>query len=208
MVFRKLRGIFQNNKYLSRLLTKDKLSAYLRSVEGQISVDEQYLLYEYAKKVNEDDCIVEIGSYRGKSSLCLGLGSLHGKKPKVYTIDPHATFVGINGGVFGSKDMKEFYKNVINYHLGETIYQISLPSFDVGKTWRQRIGLLWIDGDHSYEGVKQDFVSFSEHVVGGGYILFHDAYMKSVQRLINEVKENKIFTHVGTQDSISIFMKK
>lgn len=37
-----------------------------------------------------------------------------------------------------------------------------------------RLGLLFIDGDHTYEGVKQDFEMYKEFVSPGGYIAFHD----------------------------------
>jgi cephalosporin hydroxylase len=36
------------------------------------------------------------------------------------------------------------------------------------------IDALFIDGDHRYEGVKQDFLSYSPFVKEGGLILFHD----------------------------------
>jgi predicted O-methyltransferase YrrM len=36
------------------------------------------------------------------------------------------------------------------------------------------LDLLFIDGDHSYEGVKQDFLSYSPLVRKGGWIAFHD----------------------------------
>jgi len=36
------------------------------------------------------------------------------------------------------------------------------------------VDMLFIDGDHSYEGVKADFENFSSLVKLGGYIVFHD----------------------------------
>ncbi len=36
------------------------------------------------------------------------------------------------------------------------------------------VDFLFIDGDHSYEGVKQDFEMYSEFVTAGGLIAFHD----------------------------------
>jgi predicted O-methyltransferase YrrM len=47
-------------------------------------------------------------------------------------------------------------------------------------TWLRRvldirpIDLLFIDGDHSYAGVKQDFETYSPLVTSGGLIAFHD----------------------------------
>lgn len=36
------------------------------------------------------------------------------------------------------------------------------------------LDVLFIDGDHSYEGVKRDFLSYREFVRNGGLIAFHD----------------------------------
>lgn len=38
----------------------------------------------------------------------------------------------------------------------------------------RQIDFLFIDGDHTYEGVKQDFITYSRLVRSGGIIAFHD----------------------------------
>ena len=38
----------------------------------------------------------------------------------------------------------------------------------------EKADLLWIDGDHSYKGVKQDYEMYKEFVNDGGIIAFHD----------------------------------
>jgi predicted O-methyltransferase YrrM len=53
---------------------------------------------------------------------------------------------------------------------------------------------LFIDGDHSYEGVKKDFEMYSPLVAEGGLIAFHDIAVHTkftgceVDRLWNEIK--------------------
>ena len=58
------------------------------------------------------------------------------------------------------------------------------------------IDLLFIDGDHSYEGVKGDFERYAPMVSPGGAVLFHDiqpqtsrdpAYVIEVPTFWNEV---------------------
>jgi cephalosporin hydroxylase len=45
----------------------------------------------------------------------------------------------------------------------------------VGSALQDRsVDLLFIDGDHSYDGVKEDFLTYSKYVRSGGCILFHD----------------------------------
>jgi hypothetical protein len=48
----------------------------------------------------------------------------------------------------------------------------------VGKVGRilagRQLDVLFIDGDHRYEGVKSDLLRYRQFVREGGYILFHD----------------------------------
>lgn len=53
-----------------------------------------------------------------------------------------------------------------------------------------KIDLLFIDGDHSYEGVKDDFNRYNRYMNQGGKILFHDIYQsEGVNQLWQEIKE-------------------
>ena len=55
-----------------------------------------------------------------------------------------------------------------------------------------KLDLLFIDGDHSYEGVKNDFELYSSLVKENGLICFHDIIPSSwgfgVPRFWNEIK--------------------
>ena len=48
-------------------------------------------------------------------------------------------------------------------------------SRDVAKTWNRPIRLLWIDGDHTYKGCKEDFDLFSPFLSQGAVVAFHDS---------------------------------
>jgi len=57
---------------------------------------------------------------------------------------------------------------------------------------------LYLDGDHSYKGVKFDFKTFWPKLKKGGYCVFHDSNMKEegtdvygVWKLIAEIKDRK-----------------
>jgi len=60
-----------------------------------------------------------------------------------------------------------------------------------------KIDFLFIDGDHTYDGVKADFNNYSPLVRAGGLIAFHDilhnpwAPLCQVPRFWREVKENR-----------------
>ena len=47
-------------------------------------------------------------------------------------------------------------------------------SYDAYEDCLQKISALFIEGDHSYEGVKHDITHYEPRVVFGGIIAFHD----------------------------------
>ena len=63
-------------EFLSAAKWKILKSCFDRT-EGMVSFDEAVLLYYLAREVRSG-CIVEVGSYRGRSSVFLGRGSLDG----------------------------------------------------------------------------------------------------------------------------------
>ena len=60
----------------------------------------------------------------------------------------------------------------------------------------KKIDFLFIDGDHTYEGVKRDFEVYSSHVKKGNIIGFHDIvdgpekHVGGVPKFWKEIKEN------------------
>lgn len=43
----------------------------------------------------------------------------------------------------------------------------------------REVDVLFIDGDHSYEGCMNDLVNWYDNLVAGGHLLLHDAYLGS-----------------------------
>lgn len=74
----------------------------------------------------------------------------------------------------------------------------SVVSF-IDSTENKNIDFLFIDGDHSYEGVKADFENYKGMVRSGGLIAFHDIYdgagvakfWKELQGDKSEIRGNK-----------------
>src|SRR5437868_8006845 len=66
-----------------------------------ISAEELLFLEGLAREVQPPECIVEVGSYRGRSTAALAAGSRAGGGAAVYAIEPHEQFTGVLGGQFG-----------------------------------------------------------------------------------------------------------
>jgi len=53
--------------------------------------------------------------------------------------------------------------------------------------------IIFIDGDHSYEGVKLDFEIYRKYLNYSGFIILHDVYFcEGVRRFANELKEETL----------------
>jgi len=147
---------------------------FLARTEGFTSFEEVMLLYDLAREVRSG-CIVEVGAYRGRSTVALGRGSLDGHRAPVFSIEPHQAFTGVLGGRFGPADAGAFHRAMLETGCYHVVRLVSLSSEQVTPGWHQQVALLWIDGDHRYEGVRRDFDSWRPYLIPGATIVFDDA---------------------------------
>ncbi len=204
--------IFKKTLYRIKLSLKlpsneiEKKLDIIMSVEGQISCSEANQLINLAQNIAKDAVIVEIGTYRGRSTVALAFGSISGNRNRVYAIDPHTEFRGAFGGEFGPQDQAELYQNLVKARVGDMVAVVSLPSVDAAKSWSLRnVGLLWIDGDHSYEAVQADYEAWCNFLVKDGIIAFHDNYAPGVKQLTYKLMEEGKIVPVGQVESLSWF---
>lgn len=178
------------------------------AVEGQISDKECLLLYTLAKRAT-DGVIVEVGSYRGRSTVALALGSRVGAKLPVYAVDPHATFTGVLGGKFGPQDRACMFRNLLDAGVAEEVAVVGLPSRIAAQGWEAPIGLLWIDGDHTLAGTETDFRSWGGHLRTGGLVAFHDATDPQLgpYHVIRGLLSTDVYRRVGQVDHTVVLQK-
>ena len=139
--------------------------------------------------------VLEIGTARGGTFFLLTKFS----SPKAHLIS-----LDLPGGQFGggySRWVGYFFKSFAldtqkisiiraDSHIDSTLNKIK-------KILKSKlIDLLFIDGDHSYEGVKKDFEMYSPLVKKGGIIAFHDIVVHppetncDVNKFWNEIKHH------------------
>jgi hypothetical protein len=155
-------------------------------LEGMLSNEETLALYTLAQAVRRPDCIVEVGSYRGRSTAALAAGA----RPSgvaVYAIEPHEPFTGILGGQFGPEDRKQFFRNMLRSRSTDEVRLVNLSSEIVAQGWQKPVGLLWLDGDHSYAGVRRDFEAWEPHLSDAVTVALHDSNQPSIQRFLGEL---------------------
>jgi MMP 1-O-methyltransferase len=161
---------------------KARMRALLPSIhnyermEGFLSPLEASHLCYFASLLPTAAVVVEIGSWKGKSTYCLAQGL---KSGVINAVDPFdATGSGEDSITYeqrrGQEPLVEQFKRNLGQHIqsGQVVPCVG-PSRDfVGKF--PKIDLLFIDGDHSVEGCRFDFQNFTPQLAVGGYLLFHD----------------------------------
>jgi hypothetical protein len=145
-----------------------------RFVEGALKDGEDDLLTSLACQVHTG-CIVEVGSWRGRSTVALAYGSKLGARAPVYAVDPHETFTGVLNDKYVPADRETFMRNILAAGFGDIVRLINLSSETVAVGWHKPIGLLWIDGDHSLEGTRRDFACWESFLLPGSMVAFHDS---------------------------------
>ena len=171
-----------------RSLSIQEIQKITDRVDGWLGKWEGPYLYSLAKIGSTKGAIIEIGSWKGKSTIWLAKGSKAVNGEKVYAIDPHIG--GPDYEKLGYKDIHtegEFKENIRIAGVESIVILLVETSMEVVRRWDLPIGFLWIDGDHGYKSVRDDFFSWEPYVVEGGVIALHDTYsQEGVRRVVDE----------------------
>jgi len=140
-----------------------RVKPLIADVPGWLTDEEGEALYELARSCSGDGVIVEIGSWKGKSTVCLGLGSQAGAGLPIYAIDPHTDHR------FG-----DFKTNIERAGIADLVRPIASLSQPAAEEFDEPIELLFVDGSHEYDLVLEDFEKWVPKVVDRGWVAFHD----------------------------------
>jgi methyltransferase family protein len=148
-------------------LLRHSLFAWLgmRPVSGQHTVREHETLKKWATGKSS---LVEIGVAEGASAVALREAMSTGGT--LWLIDPfHLSRMRyINAMKLAA------HRAVESCRKGQVVW-IEKFSSAAANDWNGQIDFLFIDGDHSDAGVRQDWDDWHRHVVPGGIVAFHDA---------------------------------
>jgi predicted O-methyltransferase YrrM len=177
--------LWMNLGKLSATITPDELVDFSLKCPAIAPMQMRSEFVEYARIVAEQrpSAALEIGSYRGGTLFVLS--RLADPDATVITIDLPKTLFGKIGRWAQTPLFHRFTQK------GQTIHLVRADSHRQETLSRvskllngRKLDLLFIDGDHTYAGVRADFEMYSPLVRPGGIVAFHDI---AAQPLPNEV---------------------
>ena len=183
-----------------------------RPVDGWLSRNEESALFRFAGAVPGDQCIVELCSWFGRSAILLGGGSTKGRGAAVFAVDLFCAagcaknLLEERAGDAANDFLRKFLDNMHAAGLEQNVTAIRSATAELGAKWAgPPVGLLFIDADHSYEGVRADWENWKDRLAPSGKVGFHDfenpAY-EGVTRFVNELLAGGVLGSVERHDSI------
>lgn len=167
---------------LSGIIDSDFNSAWPRIsvVQGWLTKKEAYLLFQVARICTPGSSIVEIGSYKGRSTTALASGVQEGVT--IFAIDPHTgDKTEVEDGQL-INTFPEFLNNVREYESVVPIRKLSVNAVKEVRNRTQSIELLFIDGWHSEEAVNEDINSWVPLCSPQFTVIFDDWHQPEVRR--------------------------
>ncbi|MCB1615347.1 MAG: class I SAM-dependent methyltransferase [Pseudomonadales bacterium] len=159
----------------------------INTVKGFLAEDEGEALFQHCLATAALGPCLEVGSYCGKSTIYLGAAAKT-RNNIVYAVDHHRGSeehqLGeayhdpdlYDSGVKLMDSFREFRINMRKADLEQTVVPIVSPSAVASRHWATPLGMVFIDGGHSWEAALTDYRSWVTHIVTGGILAIHDIF--------------------------------
>jgi Methyltransferase domain len=145
-------------------------------IEGWLTAAQAARLRSAAMASRPSGAVVEIGSFRGKSTVVLAQAA-----GSVIAIDPHA---GSDRGpqeisadaARGDADFEAFHANLSAAGVADRVRHVRKFSADALQDVDGPLSLLYVDGAHRFGPARDDLTRWGARVAPGGTMLVHDAF--------------------------------
>lgn len=161
------------------MTTFDEVWDTVGSIDGWMTEGQGRTLYAAAKRCTTPGRIVEIGSFRGRSTVVLAAGAAAGVE--VVAIDPHA---GNDRGpqeidgfaAEAEDDHRRFVDNLWRAGVRDRVTHLRTSSVDALGHVDGAVDLLYVDGAHRYRPALADIRQWGARVADGGTLMIHDSF--------------------------------
>lgn len=167
-------------------------------------------LVDAARRCPDDGTIVEIGSFRGRSTIVLARAAA--PSVSIVAIDPHA------GNDRGPQEIDGFAEEAADDHgvfvanldaagVTDRVRHLRMFSDAALREVDGSVDVLYIDGAHRYRPARADIRAWGDRVADGGTMLIHDSFSSIgvTAAILRELAFGSQFRYVGRSRSMTIY---
>ena len=187
--------------------TVDKI---MRKMPGKCSAPGMTFLCELARDLDVPGWLIDLGTYQGRSAMVLIQGSLGSRgqhKRKIITIDNYTE--GIDAKDPSAGDPPDFWSVRARLKCRGRAHMVYGDVADVPMICQgQDIALVFVDADHTRDGVAACIETWAPLVVSGGLMVFDDYgndRWPDVKPVVDELMAG--WEKVGQVGSVAAFRK-
>ena len=192
---------------MAAMRTVDDVLALAAGVDGWMSEDQGRRLHDAAARCPAGGRIVEIGSFRGRSTIVLAAAAPDGAE--VVAIDPHAGNDRGPGEIDGyaseaATDREVFESNLRRAGVADRIRHVARYSDVAHPDVADPIDVLYIDGAHRFGPARADIRDWGRRVADGGTLLIHDSFSSVgvTLAIVRELVPGRRFRYIGRSRSL------
>jgi methyltransferase family protein len=160
---------------------EDRTPRHFRNVRAATPEDIMVTLADFATQVPADQEIVELGVFQGRTALQLAWGASLGHGAHVTAIDAWDLPGNTYGPPFTDADSRTWARHWVDtLGYADKIRLIQGFAVDEAAVWPyagehgKKVGLLFVDDDHSYDGARRAIESWAPHLAPGARIAVDD----------------------------------
>ena len=202
---------------------EERLREAAASAIGFMPEAEGIALYDAALTVAADDPLLEIGSYCGKSTIYLGAAA-KAAQSVLYSIDHHRgseehqpgeeyhdpRLVDPDTGRFDT--LPTFRRTIEDAGLLDWVVMVVARSDQVRNMWQTPLSFVFVDGGHSMEAARKDYL-WASAVRLGGLFAIHDVFPDPADggrppfEIYKQALETKEFDEVVVEGSLRVLKR-
>lgn len=159
-----------------------EIGPVINGIDGWMDPGDGSVLYQLARFVAPQPSVVELGSWKGRSTAWLANGLRDRGAGRLVAVD---TWAGTSNepdharrlaGYGPDQLFEEFRANLRGLGLEALVEPWRMTTLEAARRWDRgaSIGLLHIDADHAYDAARADFEHWSPSVMRGGLVVFDD----------------------------------
>jgi len=154
----------------------DLWNQHIQLVPGWLNSWEGRKLMDLAEMAAELGPIVEIGMYKGRSTLCLTQGVRQAGKGHIWTIDLFEETYTFEGCPAPLPSLSQSQQTLVEHNARDLVTIINGDSRHSSTANRvpDAIAFLFIDGDHTFEALSQEWETWSPKLRKDCLVAIHD----------------------------------